>query len=110
MGSDHSKALDLARDGSWDKSHQLVQQYSDKLSCLIHAYLHRVEGDLSNTQYWYDRANEDMPNNTLEEELNRLYEMTSTLIQIKLIKTSYNLLFQYSGLYSTDGKQTGTPL
>jgi len=37
-----------------------------------------VEGDLSNTQYWYDRANEDMPNNTLEEELKRLYEMTNS--------------------------------
>ena len=78
MECDHIKALDLARDGHWDESHQLVQQYSDKLFCLIHAYLHRVEGDLSNTQYWYDRANEDMPNHTLEEELKRLYEMTSS--------------------------------
>ena len=78
MECDHSKALDLARDGRWDVSNQLVQQNSDKLSCLIHAYLHRVEGDLSNTQYWYDRANEDMPNNTLVEELKRLYEMTNS--------------------------------
>ena len=45
MECDHIKALDLARDGSWDESHKLVQQYSDTLSCLIHAYLHRVEGD-----------------------------------------------------------------
>ena len=78
MGSDHSKALDLARDGRWDESHQLVQQYSDTLSCLIHAYLHRVEGSISNAKYWYRRADEDMPNNTLEEELNRLYEMTNS--------------------------------
>ncbi len=78
MECDHSKALDLARDERWDVSNQLVQQNSDKLSCLIHAYLHRVEGDLSNTQYWYDRANEDMPNNTLVEELKRLYEMTNS--------------------------------
>jgi len=92
MECDHIKALDLARDGRWDESHKLVQQYSDKLSCLIHAYLHRVEGDIDNAQYWYRRAGEDMPNNTLdtnrdvggrvesgtetEEELNRLYEMT----------------------------------
>ena len=79
MEYDHIKALDLAREGSWDEAHKLVQQYSDKLSCLIHAYLHRVEGDMSNAQYWYDRTDEDMPNNTLEEELNRLYEMADRL-------------------------------
>jgi len=76
MVCDHSKALDLARDGCWNESHQLVQQYSDTLSCLIHAYLHRVESNISNAKYWYRRAGEDMPNNTLEEELNRLYGMT----------------------------------
>lgn len=77
MECDHLKALDLAREGSWDASHQLVQQYSDKLSCLIHAYLHRVEDNISNAKYWYRRAGVDMPNNTLEEELKRLYEMTN---------------------------------
>ena len=76
MKCDHIKALDLAREGKWDEAHKLVQQYSDKLSCLIHAYLHRVEGDMGNAQYWYDRVSEDMPNNTLDEELNRLYEMS----------------------------------
>jgi len=75
MEFDHIKALDLARDGSWDKSHKLVQQYSDKLSCHIHAYLHRVEGDIGNAQYWYDRAGEDMSNNKPGDELSRLYEM-----------------------------------
>jgi hypothetical protein len=75
MECDHIKALVLARDGSWDESHKLVQQYSDKLSCLIHAYLHRAKGDIGNAQYWYSRADVDMPDNSLEEELSRLYEM-----------------------------------
>ena len=75
MECDHIKALDLARDGNWDESHKLVQQYSDKLSCLIHAYLHRVEGNISNASYWYRRSGVDVPDNTLEDELNRLYEM-----------------------------------
>jgi hypothetical protein len=95
MGCDHLKALDLARDGSWDESHELVQQYSDKLACLIHAYLHRAEGNTGNAGYWYGRAGDDsmdgggrakqearaeeMPNNTLAEELNRLYEMAENL-------------------------------
>ena len=79
MECDHVKALDLTREGSWDESHKIIQQYSDKLSCLIHAYLHRVEGNIGNAKYWYKRAGEDMSNNNLEEELNRLYEMADKL-------------------------------
>jgi hypothetical protein len=73
MACDYIQVLNLAKEGEWDKSHQLVQPYSDEWSCLIHAYLHRVEGDLSNAQYWYNRAGSNMPDNTLEEELKRLY-------------------------------------
>ncbi len=76
MECDHVKVLDLAREESWDEAHKLVQQYSDELSCLIHAYLHRVDGNIINAQYWYNRVGVDMPNNNLEDELNRLYEMT----------------------------------
>ena len=77
MECDHIKALNLARDGKWDESHRYIQSYSDQLSCLIHAYLHRVEDDLSNANYWYKRADVNMPNNSLEDELNRLYEIAS---------------------------------
>jgi hypothetical protein len=72
MGCDHIKALALARGGRWDAAHELVQNYGDVLSCLIHAYLHRVEGDIWNAGYWYRRAGEEMPHNSLEEELQRL--------------------------------------
>ncbi len=79
MECDHLKVLDLAREGSWDESHEIVQQYSDSLSCLIHAYLHRAEGDIGNAKYWYRRAGVDIPNNPLEAELNQLYEMANKL-------------------------------
>ena len=72
MACDHEKALDLAKAGHWDEAHTLVQSYTDPMSCLIHAYLHRVEGDMGNARYWYARAGERIPNNTLEEELDRL--------------------------------------
>lgn len=75
MTCDHVRVLDLAKEGQWEEAHQLVQPYSDKQSCLIHGYLHRVEGDLGNAEYWYQRANEKMPDNTLAEELDRLYEI-----------------------------------
>lgn len=72
MASYHQKALALARAGDWDKSHDLIQQYDDRFSLLIHAYLHKVEGDLSNAAYWYRRAGEENPDCSLEEELDRL--------------------------------------
>lgn len=75
MACDHEKTLDLAKTGHWDKAHEMVQSHSDRKSCLIHAYLHRVEGDLGNARYWYRRADEDMPTNTPEEELVRLHEL-----------------------------------
>ncbi len=48
------------------------------MACLIHGYLHRVEGDLGNAQYWYRRANKFMPDNSLEEEWNRLYSLVES--------------------------------
>jgi len=77
MECDHLKALDLAREGNWDESHEIVQQYSDNLSYLIHAYLHRAEGNIGNAKYWYRRAGVEIPNNPLEVELKQLYEMTN---------------------------------
>ena len=77
MACDYIKVLNLAEEGEWDKAHQLVQPYSDEWSCLIHAYLHRVEGDLSNAKYWYNRAGTRMLGNTLKEELRRLYSLVN---------------------------------
>lgn len=71
----HIHALNLASEGKWDEAHRLIQEHSDARSCLIHGYLHRVEGDLDNAGYWYRRAGETMPENTLQEEVKRLYEL-----------------------------------
>lgn len=74
---DYIKVLDLVRDGHWDASHKGIQPYSDELSCLIHAYLHRVEGDFNNAKYWYLRAGGEMPNIGLAEELRCLYQLAN---------------------------------
>jgi len=71
----HQQALDKIRDKHWDDAHQLIQQYSDPLACLIHGYLHRIEGDMSNAAYWYNRGQEVVPANSLEDELQRLYTL-----------------------------------
>jgi hypothetical protein len=77
MNCDHAKALQAAKNGDWDQAHELVQDYRDSMSCLIHGYLHRVEGDLSNAGYWYNRAGQSMPDNTLEDELNRILDLAA---------------------------------
>jgi hypothetical protein len=42
--------------GDWDKAHTEAQKDAGPMGCAVHAYLHRVEGDLSNAGYWYNRA------------------------------------------------------
>lgn len=59
--------------GDWQQAHDLVDQNTDKDSAHIHAYLHRVEGDLWNARYWYDRAEEPVFEGTLEEEWESLF-------------------------------------
>ncbi len=78
MPCDYFKALNLAKAGQWDAAHEAVQSFSDPFSCRIHAYLHRVEGDISNARYWYSRAGVELPDSSLQEELSRLYEMLET--------------------------------
>ncbi len=75
MTLDPVKVLDLAHEGQWNEAHQMVQSFSDPIACLIHAYLHRVEGDIGNARYWYNRADAIMPDNTLQEELSRIYKL-----------------------------------
>ncbi len=54
--------------GDWHKAHSLIDALSDKNSCLVHAYLHRKEGDISNADYWYRKANVKRPQLSLQEE------------------------------------------
>jgi hypothetical protein len=42
--------------GDWDRAHAQAQIRDDADGAWVHAYLHRVEGDLSNAAYWYRRA------------------------------------------------------
>jgi hypothetical protein len=40
----------------WDKAHELAKAQDDEDSAWVHAWLHRIEGDLGNAEYWYRRA------------------------------------------------------
>jgi len=50
------RALWWDRKGDWDAAHGFAQQDKGAAGAWVHAYLHRVEGDLSNAGYWYRRA------------------------------------------------------
>ncbi|MBK9103523.1 MAG: hypothetical protein IPL92_02925 [Saprospiraceae bacterium] len=58
--------------GDWHKSHAIIQDIESKEAALIHAYLHRKEGDLWNADYWYQRAGSKRPENTLKKEWENL--------------------------------------
>jgi len=49
-------AVQAALDGDWDKSHNIAQDYSDPIANWIHAVLHKIEGDVWNSNYWYART------------------------------------------------------
>ena len=62
-------ALWHAGKGDWDAAHKLVQQQEgEPRHDWVHAYLHRVEGDLSNAGYWYRRAGKQEARSALEAE------------------------------------------
>jgi hypothetical protein len=60
--------------GEWEKSHDLVSDLHSKEAALIHAYLHRKEGDQWNADYWYNRAGTKRKDITLKEEWEELVE------------------------------------
>jgi hypothetical protein len=67
-------ALELDRSGDWDAAHKIVQGIESTDSYWIHAYLHREEGDLANSQYWYRRAGKTMPQYGLDQEWKELHD------------------------------------
>lgn len=67
------QALWWARKEDWDRAHGCVQQHEGDADCdLVHAHLHRQEGDLENARYWYRRAGRTLPSVPLPEEWDAL--------------------------------------
>lgn len=54
--------------GEWDTAHRLAQSQDDGIGAWVHAFLHRVEGDISNSAYWYLRAGKPISSTPLNEE------------------------------------------
>ena len=63
------QAIWWAGKGEWDRAHECAQQREGDPDCdLVHAHLHRVEGDLANAGYWYRRAGRPVAHKQLDLE------------------------------------------
>ena len=61
-------ALLLEAAGDWDSAHRIAQNDPSMDGSWVHAYLHRVEGDLGNASYWYRNAGKRIPDISPDEE------------------------------------------
>jgi hypothetical protein len=58
--------------GDWKQAHECAQADGSATGSRVHAYLHRVEGDLANAGYWYNRAGRPAATGTTAAEWERL--------------------------------------
>jgi len=61
-------ALWWAGKGDWDAAHKIVMDEAGADCAWVHAYLHRLEGDLANARYWYAQAGRPAAEGSLEME------------------------------------------
>ncbi len=65
-------ALWWAAKGNWDQAHSIAQDEANADGAWVHAYLHRVEGDLGNAGYWYRQAGKPVATDAIETEWERM--------------------------------------
>jgi len=70
--SEPLQAMWHARKGDWETAHNIAQSIGTELGSWIHAYLHRVEGDLSNADYWYKKAGKPQFQGSTEAEADEI--------------------------------------
>jgi hypothetical protein len=58
--------------GDWKRAHACAQEDHTPNGAIVHAYLHRVEGDLSNAGGWYSRSGRPPATGPLAEEWSAL--------------------------------------
>ena len=70
LESDYLKAIWFDLHENWDEAHKIVQRLTTMPAMWIHAYLHREEGDIPNSKFWYGSAGKEYPGNlTFQEEV-----------------------------------------
>jgi|SRR5271165_670370 len=67
-------ALWWVQNDKWEEAHRIVMHEGGKDCAWVHAYLHRVEGDLDNARYWYRQAQRPVPARSLADEWTKIAE------------------------------------
>ena len=68
------RALWHAAKGDWETAHKLAMTDRTEAGSWVHAYLHRVEGDLDNARYWYRNAGRPEATISLQKEWRQIAE------------------------------------
>ena len=69
------EAIDRLLANDWRVAHALVQNLDDPIAWRVHGLVHRMEGDLANASYWYNRAGLVVDDaRSIEDEINELRE------------------------------------
>ena len=74
MSKDLNIAVTAALNGEWDRAHIIVQDIGGADAAWIHAVLHKIEGDVGNSRYWYSRAKRDYGDFTDPKDELRAFE------------------------------------
>lgn len=72
--------------GDWDTAHSIAQEDESRNGSLVHAYLHRKEGDSGNARYWYSSARSKYSEVSLDQEWQ---EIAIQLLQSNPDKSNY---------------------
>ena len=79
-------AVQAALNGEWETAHLIAQDYSDVTANWLHAVLHKIEGDVANSHYWYARTSVNGVNaikyadfNDVSEELKAILDSLENL-------------------------------
>lgn len=68
-----AKAIERLLENDWRAAHSLVQDLDDPVAWRIHGLVHRVEGDLTNSRYWYSKAGVTLEDaRSVEDEISEL--------------------------------------
>ena len=59
---------------NWDMAHKIIQDINTETASWIHAYLHRVEGDIDNAKYWYNCSRKEPCTESLKSELDNIIQ------------------------------------
>jgi len=72
------QAIAMIENNEWDAAHEIAQMHTDPIANWLHAILHKMEGDVVNSRYWYAKTNSIQYEqySELSDELSALWELS----------------------------------